>query len=318
MNPLGAEFYSQATKPDNPKDIGDGKYYVLNSRFIKQTSGCIIMNTTLATSILLVESTSFVKDTKNYTGNCIFLSRKGQCIQNKVCSSFCYLIRKDIYGHHSYTSIDDSRDSNNIVNMTSVVSFGNEIASYTIEIDYGNQQAYNVNISNGLCQYYAAMSLSYGIGTRVVKFCSFSNCNATKKICLGFYNIPTQISFCNIEENTADECITSFLSKTTIENCTICKNRGKYLFRGGGVDERIGWFNLVHCIVIDNNYGDFFTSGEVTTNNMKTDSLNIIFEDFYIDSCKLKKCASNPINEEIDFISRFAIYTTAPIFDIFM
>lgn len=315
MNPLGAEFYSQATKPDNPKDIGDGKYYVLNSRFIKQTSGCIIMKTTLATSILLVESTSFVNNTKNYTGNCIFFHPKGQCIQNKVCSSFCYLIGNGIYGHHSFTN---TLDSNSIVNMASVVSFGSGNAAGAMYFQGGNQQVNNVNISTGSCLAYAAMCLSGDTGTRVIKFCSFSNCNATGKICLALFSIPTQISFCNIEENTADDFIYSFISKTTIENCTICKNRGKYLFKAGSAYEFIGWINLIHCIVIDNDYGSFFSFGDVTTINMKTDSFNIIIENFYIDSCKLKKCASNPINEEIDFISRFAIYTTAPIFDIFI
>lgn len=265
-------FDAPGNKLENPKQTADGQYFVLDSQFIKENSGCIIMQTSSSKSFLLVERTSFFNDTRTSHGSCLYFNSQGQCVQNKVCSTSCYIT--DGYGHHSRVIVSPSNENKSYIHLTTVYQCGKEEIGFGCFYHYyGEQLTSNTNVSKGLSYQYSMGYFISGTKPSFVKFCSFTNCTSSNNYCISLYTNPTLLSFSNILGNNANHCIRSAnVGQLTIEDCIIKENKGQYLFSNEG---NPNWITVVRCIVENNNYGSYFSSGAVTTNNMKTEKLSL-------------------------------------------
>lgn len=239
------------------------------------------MQTSLSTSLLLVESTSFVNDTKDKDGSCLYFKSDGQCVQNGVCSTSCYITSGD--GHHSNVFVSNTQNSSNYVCMTSISPCGKTgTGEGCLNHRYGEFLSSNVNISKSSCSKWTAMRFQHGLSP-AVKFCSFENGTASY-FCIALYSSQSKLSFSNLIGNTAIECIRSGSYQLTVEECVIKENKGKYLFSNSGNN---AWIDVIHCIVSDNDYGGYFSSGIVKTDRIKTDNVDIIFAHISTEACKI-------------------------------
>lgn len=245
------------------------------------------MQTSYSPSLLLVESTSFVNDTKWNYGSCLYFYNKGQCVQNGVCSTSCYIIGG--YGHHSNVEVTNTQNSSNYVCMTSISQCGKEVnGDGCLYHVYGEFLSSNVNISKSICDTCSAIYFLSGLSS-AAKFCSFGNTTASS-FCISLSTSlfestgPSKLSFSNVIGNTAVRCIYCGFDQLRVEECVIKENEGKYLFSNSGIE---GWIDVIHCIVSDNDYGGYFSEGVVKTDNIETDKVDIIFAHISTEVCKI-------------------------------
>lgn len=250
--------------------IAANNNYILNQNiFIMMDKKCINMQVQSIDAKLLVEETLFYR-INTYTGPCCINVVGGQCVQNKVCSLYCYLYINSVYNHHSSVVANSSSYAKNYIIMSSISPCNNENGFGLLECINGSIKVSHLNATQSRC-----MNNNYfylGTNDEVVSCVSFSSFCDTNHYIDSYKNA---ISFhsnaimntCNILRNDISYLISIWEeAKCEFKKCIIKHNKGSPLINARGQ------LTIVDSIISENEGNTLiYTSNyEVDSNSMST------------------------------------------------